>query len=68
LADLARATVPAFGAAETRQLQGLLSKTLACIFPAAYIRYYFKLSPGGLDTSNFWLPIVVAANLSEKIP
>jgi uncharacterized protein (TIGR02172 family) len=67
LADLARTTIIALGAAETRQIQGLLLKAFVRIFHAAYIRYYFKLSPGGEDEYNRWLPIVAAARLSENI-
>lgn len=68
LADVARTTILALGAAETRQIQGLLPKALVRIFHAAYIRYYFKLSPGGEAEYNRWLPIVAAARLSENIP
>ena len=68
LADLARTTILALGAAETGQIQGSLLKALVRIFQAAYIRYYFKLSPGGEDEYHRWLPIVAAARVSEKIP
>ena len=67
LADLARTTILALGAAETCQIQGSLRKAFVRIFHAAYIRYYFKLRPGGEDEYNRWLPIVAAARLSEKI-
>ena len=68
LADLARTTILALGAAETGQIQGSLLKAFVRIFHAAYIRYYFKLSPGGEDEYHRWLPIVAAARVSEKIP
>ena len=68
LADLARTTILALGAAETGQIQGSLLKASVRIFHAAYIRYYFKLSPGGEDEYHRWLPIVAAARVSEKIP
>jgi aminoglycoside phosphotransferase (APT) family kinase protein len=67
LADLARSTIIALGAAET-QIRGLLPKASVRIFHTAYIRHYFELSPGGKDEYNRWLPIVAAARLSEKIP
>ena len=68
LADVARTTILALGAIETHQIQGYLPKALLRIFHEAYIRYYFKLSPGGEAEYNRWLPIVAAARLSENIP
>lgn len=67
LADVARTTVILLGAAETQQIQGLLEKTLVRMFHSAYIRHYFKLSPGGEAEYDRWLPIVAAARLSENI-
>lgn len=68
LADVARTTIIALGATETGQIQGLLQKALLRIFHAAYIRNYFKLSPGGEAEYNRWLPIAAAARLNENIP
>jgi uncharacterized protein (TIGR02172 family) len=65
LADLARTTIIAFGAADC-QLQGL-QKAFVHIFHAAYIRHYFRLSPGWELEYNRWLPIVAASRLSENI-
>ena len=67
LADVARTTILALGATETRQIQGLLQKALVRMFHAAYIHYYFKLSPGGEAEYNRWLSIVAAARLNENI-
>lgn len=67
LADVARTTILALGATETRQIQGFLPKTLVRMFHAAYIHYYFKLSPSGEAEYNRWLPIAAAARLNENI-
>ena len=64
LADVARTTIIALGATETGQIKGLLQKALLRIFHAAYIRNYFKLSPGGEAEYNRWLPIAAAARLN----
>jgi uncharacterized protein (TIGR02172 family) len=66
LADLARTTILILGAADC-QNQGL-RKAFVRMFHTVYIRRYFKLSPGGENEYNHWLPIVAAARLSEKIP
>ncbi len=68
LADVARTTILALGATETRQIQGLLQKALLRMFHAAYIHYYFKFNPGGEAEYNRWLPIAATARLSENIP
>jgi len=68
LADLARTTVLALGAAETSQMQNPLLKAFMHIFHTAYIHHYFKLCPGGKEEYHRWLPIVAAARLSEEIP
>ena len=68
LADVARTTIIALGAVETHQIQGLLPNILIRLLHAAYIHYYFKLSPGGKAEYNRWIPIVAAARLSENIP
>jgi uncharacterized protein (TIGR02172 family) len=68
LADLARTTVLALGAAETSQIQNPLLKAFMHIFHTAYIHHYFKLCPGGKEEYHRWLPIVAAARLSEEIP
>jgi uncharacterized protein (TIGR02172 family) len=67
MADLARSTILALGAAETSQIQHGWLKTATHIFHATYIHHYFKLRPGGEDEYNRWLPIVAAARLSENI-
>ncbi len=67
LADLARTTIIALGAVETRQIQGLWMRAFVRLLHAAYIRHYFKLSPGGEDEYKCWLSIVAAARLNEKI-
>ncbi|MBM3124942.1 MAG: DUF1679 domain-containing protein [Chloroflexi bacterium] len=67
LADVARTTILALGAVETRQIQGFLPKALLRMFHAAYIHYYFKLSPGDEAEYNRWLPIAAAARLNENI-
>ena len=67
MADLARSTILALGAAETSQIRNRWLKTAIRIFHATYIYHYFKLRPGGEDEYNRWLPIVAAARLSEKI-
>lgn len=66
LADLARTTIIALGAADC-QVQNPLEKAVIRIFHVVYIRNYFKLRPGGRDEYNRWLPIVAAARLSEEI-
>ena len=68
LADLARTTILALGAAETSQIQNKSRKAFLRIFHAAYIRHYFKLRPGGEGEYRHWLPIIAAARLSEGIP
>ena len=68
LADVARTTIILLGAVETVQLRDGFQKILVRIFHKEYIRYYFKLKPGGEDEYNCWLPIVAAARLSENIP
>jgi uncharacterized protein (TIGR02172 family) len=68
LADVARTTVLALGAAETDQIQGRLEKALVRIFHALYRRRYFQLRPGGQAEYRRWVPIVAAARLSENIP
>jgi hypothetical protein len=37
------------------------------LFHAAYIRHYFRLSPGGEHEYHRWLPLVAAARLNEHI-
>jgi uncharacterized protein (TIGR02172 family) len=68
LADVARTTIIALGAVETHQIQGLQPNYLIRLLHAAYIHYYFKLSPVGKAEYNRWIPIVAAARLSENIP
>ena len=68
LADVARSTIIAVGAAETSQIPGLLPKAFVRILHAAYVRHYFRLRADGKDEYARWLPIVAAARLSEGIP
>jgi len=83
LADLARTTNLVLGFSKTRQIQrpfltfgstktsqiknSLFQVFLRICYPT-YIKYYFKLCPGGEDEYRRWLPIVAAARLSDNIP
>jgi uncharacterized protein (TIGR02172 family) len=68
LADVARSTIIALGAAESRQIPNRLVKLLVRIFHATYLKEYFQLRPGGMPEYRRWLPIIAAARLSENIP
>ncbi len=68
LADVARTTVIALGAAASSQVPNTALKFFVRLFHAAYIRHYFRLRPGGWDEYQRWLPVVAAARLSENIP
>ena len=63
LADLARTTVLALGAAATSHMQNPLRKAFMHIFHTAYIHHYFKLCPGGKEEYHRWLPIFAAARI-----
>lgn len=66
LADLARSSVIALGAAASSQTSGV-EKPLVWLFHTIYLRRYFALRPGGRAEYGRWLPIVAAARLSENI-
>ena len=68
LADLARSSILALGAAATSQTQNVIEKLMVRLFHAIYLRHYFALRPGGQAEYGRWLPIVAAARLSENIP
>lgn len=67
LADLARTTILALGAAAC-QIQGVAPRLMVRLLHAAYLRRYFRLRPGGQVEHRRWLPVVAAARLSEDIP
>jgi aminoglycoside phosphotransferase (APT) family kinase protein len=67
LADVARSTVIALGAAASEQIPNPFSKALVRLFHSLYIRRYFQLSPGDIKEYRRWLPIAAAARLSEGI-
>jgi tRNA A-37 threonylcarbamoyl transferase component Bud32 len=67
MADLARTTVIATGAV-AGQLDDVLQKLVVRILHSSYIRWYFRLRPGGEDEYRRWLPIVAAARMAENIP
>ncbi|MBN2386268.1 MAG: phosphotransferase [Anaerolineales bacterium] len=67
LADVARTSVLALGAAGSTQTSGGV-KVFLHLFHAAYLRHYFRLRPGGQAEYRRWLPVVAAARLSENIP
>lgn len=65
LADVARTSVLALGAAATFNVgMGLFIK----IFHASYVKEYFRLNPNGFDEYQKWIPIVAGARISENIP
>jgi uncharacterized protein (TIGR02172 family) len=68
LADVARTSILALGAAESIQVPNPLMKALTKILHSAYLRHYFTLRPGGEEQYRRWLPIVAGARLSENIP
>jgi uncharacterized protein (TIGR02172 family) len=68
LADVARTSVIALGAAQSAQTSNLLLKLVVKIFHSAYLKHYFVLRPGGREEYRRWLPIVAGARLSEGIP
>lgn len=68
LADVARTSVIALGAAASSQVPKRAMKVFVRLFHAVYLRHYFRLRPGGEDEYRRWLPVVAAARLSENIP
>ncbi|MBV6396928.1 MAG: hypothetical protein HFACDABA_02532 [Anaerolineales bacterium] len=65
LADVARTSVLALGAASTF---GSGMKLFIKLFHAAYLKEYFRLSPAGKEEYRKWIPIVAGARLDENIP
>ena len=68
LADVARTTIIALGAAASSQIPNPSQKLFVRLFHAVYLRRYFRLCPGGKAEYRRWLPVVAAARLSENIP
>lgn len=65
LADVARTSVLALGAASTFNAgMNLFIK----LFHAAYLKEYFRLNGSGKEEYQQWIPIVAGARLSENIP
>jgi len=65
LADVARTSVLALGAASTfKPGMNLFIK----LFHAAYLKEYFRSSPAGKNEYRKWIPIVAGARLDENIP
>lgn len=67
LADVARTTVIALGAAESPGVVHPLLRLLIRLYHRVYIEHYFSLRPGGRQEYERWLPVVAAARLSENI-
>ena len=68
LADVARTSILALGAAESSQTPNPFLKAFTKILHSAYLIYYFHLRPGGENEYRRWLPIAAGARLSEHIP
>lgn len=68
LADVARSTIIALGAAASSQVPDLFMKLFLRLFHAIYLGRYFRLRPGGQAEYRRWLPVVAAARLSENMP
>ena len=68
LADLARSSILALGAASTAQVPQMGMKVSLRLFHFRYRREYFRLRPGGMSEYRRWLPVAAAARLSENIP
>lgn len=68
LADVARTSILALGAAETSQTPTLFMKVFTKLLHSAYLKQYFRLRPGGENEYRRWLPIIAGARLSEEIP
>lgn len=67
LADVARTSIIALGEAEGGEIPNPLMKGFIKLFHSMYLRYYFRLRPGGEDEYHRWLPIIAGARLSEGI-
>ena len=68
LADLARSSILALGAASTAQVPQAALRANLRLFHTLYLRNYFHLRPGGYAEYRRWLPVVAAARLEENIP
>ena len=68
LADVARTSIIALGAASSSQVPNAALKLGLRLFNALYLRRYFQLRPGGEEEYRRWLPIVAAARLNENMP
>lgn len=64
LADVARTSVLALGAASTLNF-GM--RLFIKLFHSIYLREYFRLQPNGFDEYQKWIPIVAGARISENI-
>lgn len=68
IADVARTSIIALGAASTDQIPNPLHRLSFRLFHDIYLRHYFSLQPGTKSEYREWMPIVAAARLSEDIP
>jgi thiamine kinase len=68
LADVARTTIIALGAAASSQIPNSAFKIIVRVFHLLYLHNYFQMRPGGEEEYRHWLPVVAAARLSENIP
>jgi uncharacterized protein (TIGR02172 family) len=68
LADLARSSILALGAASTAQVPQAALRANLRLFHTLYLWHYFHLHAGGYAEYQRWLPVVAAARLSEDIP
>lgn len=68
LADLARSSILALGAASTAQVPQMGMKVSLRLFHFRYRREYFRLRLVGRSEYRRWLPVVAAARLAENIP
>jgi hypothetical protein len=68
LADVARTSIIALGAAESAQTSKRLLKLVVKLFHSVYLKQYFASRPGDEKEYRRWLPIVAGARLSEAIP
>ena len=68
LADVARSSIIALGAAASHQIPNPFMKFVVRLFNSIYLRSYFRLLPAGKQEYRHWLPVVAAARLSENMP
>lgn len=68
LADVARTSIIALGAAATQQVPKMGMKAILRLFHGLYLRRYFRLCPGGFTEYRRWLAVVAAARLAENMP